>query len=102
MIKRRGGRWFAPIWRPAGALRLRGVLRALLILTAVLTGSLLSTQLARALMGGEGLMWLVSPDVPIVLDVCWENPHSRAGVLAFRQGLSVTIHGSVPGSGSST
>jgi hypothetical protein len=73
MIKWRGKKRFGAIWMRDGV-PLRGVLRALLIIVAVATVLLLSTQLARALMGGEGLMWLVSPDEPIVLEVCWENP----------------------------
>lgn len=29
---------------------------------------------ARALMGGQGLMWTVLPTAPVPLVVCWENP----------------------------
>ena len=38
---------------------------------------LLVAPVVSALMGGEGLMWSVSPNGPVRLDVCWENP-SRA------------------------
>jgi hypothetical protein len=49
-------------WRIAGVV---------LLTFAVL---LLSAHIASALMGGNGLMWIVLPSAPVKLVVCWENP----------------------------
>lgn len=74
MLKRIGNKGFVAMTRRCAAAPLGAQIRRLVILMAVGTAILLSTPLVRALMGGAGLMWSVSPDAPVRLDVCWENP----------------------------
>ncbi len=50
--------------------------KRLAVVIGAFVALLLSAPLVSALMGGEGLMWLVSPDAPVRLEVCWENPQS--------------------------
>lgn len=48
--------------------------KGLAVVVGAFVALLLSAPLVSALMGGNGLMWLVAEDAPITLDVCWENP----------------------------
>ncbi|MGD9002285.1 MAG: ricin-type beta-trefoil lectin domain protein [Anaerolineae bacterium] len=74
MVKRKNGRWFLAIKTHNSESPLRGKAMVLAVFIAAGIAVLLSAPLVSALMGGEGLMWSVSPDAPIRLEVCWENP----------------------------
>ena len=65
------GRAMARLARTPGARARWRFLGAVLLAVTIL---LLSSRIAGALMGGNGLMWTVWQSAPVQLVVCWENP----------------------------
>ena len=53
-------------------------LRITAMLVVVGIALILMASVASALMAGQGFLWTVAADAPVILDVCWQNPGDAA------------------------